>query len=71
MSGINSKKIQFNKKAVRDYIFIMIGAAIMAIGIGVFLVNAKVVPGGVSGLSMAIYYLTDGSFPIGVTIWLA
>jgi len=36
MSGTNSKKIQFNKKAVRDYIFIMIGAAIMAIGIGVF-----------------------------------
>ena len=62
--------IQFNKKAVRDYFFIMIGAAIMAIGIGIFLVDAKVVPGGVSGLSMAFYYLTDGALPIGVTIWL-
>ena len=70
MSVMNSSKIQFNKKAVRDYIFIAIGAAIMAIGIGVFLVDAKVVPGGVSGLSMAVYYLTGGAFPIGVTIWL-
>ena len=70
MSVMNSKRIRINKKAVRDYIFIIIGAAIMAIGIGVFLVDAKVVPGGVSGLSMAVYYLTGGAFPIGVTIWL-
>lgn len=70
MSELKTKKIIFNKKAIRDYIFITIGAAIMAIGIGVFLVDAKVVPGGVSGLSMAVYYLTGGDFPIGVTIWL-
>lgn len=61
---------RINKKAVRDYFFIAVGAAIMAIGIGVFLVDAKVVPGGVSGLSMAVYYLTGGALPIGVTIWL-
>lgn len=70
MSVMDAKKNQFNKKAFRDYIFITIGAAIMALGIGIFLVDAKVVPGGVSGLSMAIYYLTGGAFPIGVTIWL-
>jgi uncharacterized membrane-anchored protein YitT (DUF2179 family) len=70
MSELKTNKIKFNKKAIRDYIFIAIGAAIMAIGIGVFLVDAKVVPGGVSGLSMAVYYLTGGAFPIGVTIWL-
>ncbi len=40
-----------------DYAAITFGAAIMAIGIGVFLVDAKVVPGGVSGLSMSIHYL--------------
>ena len=70
MTTFKMSRIKFNKKAVRDYIFITIGAAIMAIGIGVFLVDARVVPGGVSGLSMAVYYLTDGRFPIGVTIWL-
>jgi uncharacterized membrane-anchored protein YitT (DUF2179 family) len=70
MEKQSSKKISFNKKAIRDYIFIIIGGAIMAIGIGVFLVDARVVPGGVSGLSMAFYYLTDGFLPIGTTIWI-
>lgn len=41
----------------------------MSLGIGVFLVDAKVVPGGASGLSMAIYYLSGNTFPIGITIW--
>lgn len=53
-----------------DYIFITIGAAIMAIGIGVFLVDAKVVPGGVSGLSMAIHYISSNQIPVGVLIWI-
>ncbi|MCW8805930.1 MAG: YitT family protein [Ignavibacteriaceae bacterium] len=70
MTTLKLNRIKFNKKAIRDYFFIAIGAAIMAIGIGVFLVDARVVPGGVSGLSMAVYYLTEGVFPIGVTIWL-
>ena len=63
-------RLKFNRKAVRDYFFITLGAAIMAVGIGIFLVDAKVVPGGVSGLSMAVYYLTAGAVPIGLMIWL-
>ncbi len=51
-----------------DYIAIAFGAAIMSIGIGVFLVDAKVVPGGVSGLSMSVHYLTG--LPVGLMIWI-
>jgi uncharacterized membrane-anchored protein YitT (DUF2179 family) len=57
-------------KIVRDYIGITLGAAIMALGIGVFLMDAYVVPGGVSGLSMTLSYLTYGKLPIGVTMWV-
>lgn len=53
-----------------DYFFITIGAAIMAIGIGVFLVDAQVVPGGVSGLSMALHYLSNRTIPVGLLIWV-
>ncbi len=53
-----------------DYFFITIGALIMAMGIGVFLVDAQVVPGGVSGLSMAIHYLSNYSIPVGMMMWL-
>ena len=58
----------FKKYPVIDYLAIAFGSALMAIGIGVFLVDAKVVPGGVSGLAMAIHYLTGLS--VGMLIWL-
>ena len=58
------------QNAFIDYLAITIGAAIMALGIGIFLVDARVVPGGVSGLSMALYYLTGGAVPIGLMIWI-
>ena len=64
------EKKLFNKYPVIDYFFITFGAAIMAIAIGVFLVDAKVVPGGVSGLSMAVHYLTNNTVPVGLMIWL-
>ena len=61
----------FNKQnPLFDYIAIAFGAAIMAIGIGAFLVDARVVPGGASGLSMSFYYLTGGEVPIGLLIWV-
>jgi len=61
----------FNKQnPLFDYIAIAFGTAIMAIGIGAFLVDARVVPGGVSGLSMSFYYLTGGEVPIGLLIWV-
>lgn len=53
-----------------DYVFITLGAAVMGIGIGVFLVDAQVVPGGVSGLSMAIHYLSDNRIPVGAMMWV-
>ncbi|MDX9722595.1 MAG: YitT family protein, partial [Myxococcota bacterium] len=49
-----------------DYSMITVGALVMAAGIGVFLVDAQVVPGGVSGLSMAMHYLSGGLVPVGL-----
>jgi len=60
----------FHRSPIIDYIAIGIGAILMSIGIGVFLVDAKVVPGGVSGLAMAMYYLTNGSLPVGLMVWV-
>jgi uncharacterized membrane-anchored protein YitT (DUF2179 family) len=57
-------------RSIRDYFFIILGAFIMAVGLGVFLVDAKVVPGGVSGLSMTIHYLSGNTIPVGLMMWL-
>lgn len=59
-----------SKYPIIDYIAITIGAALMALGIGVFLVDAQVVPGGVTGLSMAFHYLSGKTLPIGLMIWV-
>jgi len=58
------------KYPVVDYVAIAIGAFIMALGIGIFLVDAKVVPGGVSGLAMAFHYLSGNTLPVGLMIWV-
>lgn len=58
------------KIIIRDYFFITIGAVMLALGIAVFLVDARVVPGGVSGLSMAFHYLSGNKIPVGLLIWI-
>ena len=58
------------KRQLRDYTAITIGAFIMSVGIGVFLVDAKVVPGGVSGLAMTVHYLSNYKIPVGLMMWL-
>ncbi len=60
----------FNKYPIVDYIAIVFGSAIMSLGIGVFLVDARVVPGGVSGLAMAIYYLSGNKISVGILVWV-
>lgn len=51
-------KSLLKKYPIIDYTAITIGSALMAAGIGIFLVDARVVPGGVSGLAMAMHYLS-------------
>ncbi len=63
------KKV-FSKTEVKEYIAIAIGSIIMSLGIGVFLVDAKVVPGGISGIGMAIYYLSNETIPVGLSVWV-
>ncbi len=63
------RSLNKRRKMIRDYIAISIGAFIMAAGIAVFLVDAKVVPGGVSGLAMAFHYLSGGIVPVGMLMW--
>ena len=57
-------------RLIRDYTGIFFGSILMGLGIGVFLVDAKVVPGGVSGLAMAVHFLSPGSLPVGVLMWI-
>jgi uncharacterized membrane-anchored protein YitT (DUF2179 family) len=68
--GEKMTQLLSGKYPIVDYIAITIGAAFMALGIGVFLVDAQVVPGGASGLAMAMHYLSGNTIPIGLMIWV-
>lgn len=62
-------KFKMSKQIFRDYFFITLGSAVMCLGMAM-LVNVFIVPGGASGMSMALYYVFNGTLSMGVLKWL-
>ncbi|MGE5474120.1 MAG: YitT family protein [Ignavibacteriales bacterium] len=56
------------KKVFKSIFGISLGAALVAISISLFIVPHKLISGGISGLSLIIYYLTN--FPVSVLIFI-
>ena len=54
----------FRKENLTDFLYIILGCIVQAIGMAVFMVPAKLVSGGISGLAQVINHLTG--WPIGV-----
>lgn len=71
MSFLAKEKL-FTRQWFFDYGLITIGSFIMAVGYVFFITPHKIVPGGVYGLGIVVYYLTKGmalwpnGFPIGL-----
>jgi uncharacterized membrane-anchored protein YitT (DUF2179 family) len=57
------------KETMLNYIYIIIGATILAAGINMFLAKIKLVTGGLSGLAIIIEYLTDKYYGKGIPLW--
>lgn len=49
-------KIKITKQTLIDYLYIIVGSALTAFGISVFMNPAKLAPGGVSGLATILYH---------------
>ncbi len=56
-------------QVIKDYLFILVGALLMGLSISVFMIDARVIPGGISGIAMSLHYL-DESIPTGLALWL-
>jgi uncharacterized membrane-anchored protein YitT (DUF2179 family) len=54
------------KKYIKEGLFLLLGSIIYAVGVEVFLSPLKISPGGITGISAAVNFLTD--FPTGITI---
>lgn len=61
-----SERDKIKKNNIFDYVMIVVGSLIMAIGLMLFLLPNKVSAGGVSGISTILYHLFD--LPAGVTM---
>lgn len=61
-----NERLQSIKKWIIDFIYMIIGCAIMAIGTSLFLLPNQLSSGGFSGIATVIYYLFH--FPLGITM---
>jgi uncharacterized membrane-anchored protein YitT (DUF2179 family) len=66
MAYVTTEKL-FSKKWFYSYSLILIGSFIMAAGFVLFISPYKLVPGGVYGIGIVLYHLTDGLIPVGLT----
>ena len=58
----------FSKSNMKDFLFIVLGILLYAIGYTAFILPERVVMGGVAGLSALIYYATN--IPAGISIFV-
>ncbi len=61
-------QVEFTRRALWDYLLILVGALIQALALRLFLVPAELVSGGISGLAQLLNDYT--SFPIGMMVLL-
>ena len=61
-------QVEFSKRALWDYLLILIGALIQALALRLFLIPADLVSGGISGLAQLINHTT--AIPIGMMVLL-
>lgn len=54
----------FQKENIKDFLYIILGCVVQAVGMAVFMVPAKLVSGGISGLAQVINHFTG--WPIGI-----
>ncbi len=66
MAFVTKEKL-FSRKWFYAYSLILIGSFIMAAGFVLFISPYKLVPGGVYGIGIVLYHLTDGLIPVGLT----
>lgn len=65
---IDPKKLRSD---ARDYLIIVVGIALYALGFTVFILPHNIVIGGMAGFSSLVYYATGATVPVAVTMYAA
>ena len=64
------QKILYKRSMLRDYILLILGTALMAVGIQCIYDPISMVTGGFTGLAIVIKNVTEGVTPGGIPLWL-
>ncbi len=62
--------ISFSKVDLRDYLMIVIGMALYAIGFTAFILPHDIVVGGMAGFSTLVYFASAQTIPVAVTMYV-
>jgi len=60
----------YKNKELKDYILILMGTTILALGINLFLAPSKLVTGGVTGVAIIVEHLSKTYLHVAIPIWL-
>lgn len=55
---------------IRDYLFILLGTTVLALGINFFIAPANLVTGGVTGIAIIVEYLSKQSLGFPIPLWM-
>lgn len=56
--------------SLKDYVLIIFGLLLYALGFSAFILPHQVVMGGLTGVGTLVYYATGGTIPVGVTFYV-
>jgi len=62
-------RLETKNENILNYIYIIVGATILAAGVNMFFAKLKLVTGGLSGLAIVIEYLTKKHYGIEIPLW--
>ena len=57
-------------RVITDYLAITLGCLLLAAGISIFTIDARIIPGGVSGIAIALNFLSNDWISVGLAIWI-
>lgn len=60
--------VKFSLSKVASLLQILLGAAILALSMNIFLIPYKIAPGGVSGIATVIYHVSNERIPVGIAM---
>lgn len=64
------KKVQFSLTDLKDYIMIVFGLMLYAVGFTAFILPHKIVIGGLAGVGTLVYFLSNGAISVAITTYV-